>query len=216
MCHRLHYILMWCVPQATVYIDVICATSCSIYWCDMCHGLQYILMWCVSQATVYIDVICATGYCIYWCDMCHRLQYILMWYVSQAAVYIDVMCVTGYSIYWCDVCHRLQYIYYQTGLRVICGKLSKRSRATVLEYCVNTSYRAVMSCVVLCCVVLCCVVLCWSVRFHLRFGRTLTSLSRYWTSSSSMAGDVMASRRKQKDSKMADSCVIAATEWQWH
>jgi hypothetical protein len=27
-----------------------------------------------------------------------------------------------------------------------------------------------------------------------------------------MVGDVMASRRKQRDSKMAASCVIAATE----
>jgi len=45
------------------------------------------------------------------------------------------------------MCHRLQYIYYQTSLRVICGNLSKRSRSAVREYCDNTSYRAVVSCV---------------------------------------------------------------------
>jgi len=89
-------------------------------------------------------------------------------------------------------------MYYQTSLRVICGNLSKGSRAAVRECRVNTSYRAITSCV--------------GVYDSIYVLVALTSLSKYWTSSSSMAGDVMASRRRQRDSKMADSCVIAATE----
>lgn len=95
-----------------------------------------------------------------------------------------MICVTGYSI--CTT----RPVY---GLSV--GTLG---RDAVRECCVNTSYRAITSCV--------------GVYDSIYVLVALTSLSKYWTSSSSMAGDVMASRRRQRDSKMADSCVIAATE----
>jgi hypothetical protein len=93
-------------------------------------------------------------------------------------------------------------VYYKTSFRVICGNLRKKSHAAVREYCVITSYRAITS--------------CGGVHDSIYGLVPLTSLSKYWTSSSSIAGDVMARRRKQRDSKMAHSCVIAATEWHWH